>query len=61
MTARVHRALTAMLASLTGIAALLSETDPATLGVDAIAWNWVVILLAVGTIAVTAFRQGFES
>ena len=40
MSARIHRALTAILASLTGISALLAATDPASLEVSATTWAW---------------------
>lgn len=60
MTARIHRALTVVLASLTGISGLLAATDPATLNVDATSWAWAAVVLAVGNIVVTATRQAFE-
>ena len=61
MTARVHRLLTSVLASLTGISALLAATDPASLGVDPQTWAWVAVILSVATVTVTAARQAFES
>ena len=61
MTAKVHRALTAILASLGGVSAILAATDPASLGVDATSWAWAAVLLNVGVIVVTAARQAFES
>ena len=61
MSAKVHRALTAILASLTGISALLAATDPSGLGVEAQAWAWIALVLSVGTIVVTAARQAFDT
>ena len=61
MTARIHRALTAVLASLTGVSSLLAATDPSALGVDGATWAWVALILSVLTITVTAGRQAFES
>ena len=61
MTARIHRSLTAILASLSGIAALLAATDPASLGVSPQAWAWAAVCLSVGNIVVTAARQAFDS
>lgn len=61
MSARIHRSLTAILASLTGISALLAATDPSGLGVEPQAWAWAALVLSVGTIVVTAARQMFET
>mgnify|MGYP001608142809 CR=1 FL=1 len=61
MTAKVHRALTAILASLTGISALLAAIDPSGLGLDATTWAWVALLLSVATITATGVRQAFEA
>ena len=61
MNARVHRALTAILASLTGISGLLAATDPSALNVAASTWAWATVVLAIGNIVVTAARQAFEA
>lgn len=61
MSKQVHRFLTTILASLTGISALLSATDPSGLGVSGQAWAWAALALSVGTICVTAARQAWEA
>ena len=61
MGKRVHRGLTALLASLTGISALLAATDPASLEVGATTWAWLAMGLAVGNLVVTAARTAFEA
>ena len=61
MNKQVHRALTTILASLTGISALLAATDPAALQVGATAWAWTALALSVGAVVVTAARQAWEA
>ena len=61
MDKRMHRLLTAVLTSLTGISGLLSATDPSGLGVSAQAWAWCVVVLAGATLVVQAARQAFET
>ena len=61
MGRNIERGLVGLLATLTAVAALLSETDPSTLNVDAITWNWVVLSLAVSTLVVTGATRFFDS
>lgn len=61
MSKNIERGLTGLLVTLTAVAALLSETDPSTLGVDAIAWNWVVLISAILTLFVQGGRQFFDA
>jgi len=61
LSKQVHRSLTAILASLTGISALLAATDPSGLDVSASTWAWTALVLAVANIVVTAARTAFES
>lgn len=61
MNKRIHRSLTAILGSLTGISALLAATDPASLGLEPQAWAWCAVVLAAGNVLVTAFRTAFEA
>lgn len=60
MTAYTHRILTAILASLTGVTALLVATDPSGLGVETQVWAWIALALSVLTIVVTAARQAAD-
>ncbi len=60
MNASVHRVLTAVLASLTGLSSLLAATDPSGLDVSTTVWAWIALSLAVATIVVTAFRQAAD-
>jgi hypothetical protein len=61
MNSRVHRVLTAVLGSLTGVSALLAATDPAALGVGPQAWAWIAVVLSVATVVATAARHAWEA
>jgi len=61
MTATVHRILTAVLASLTGVTALLAATDPASLHTSPVAWAWGAVVLSAATVVITATRAAFET
>ncbi len=61
MTANVHRALTALLGSLTGIVIILEKANPSELGVSDIVWTWVGISMAISIVVATAWRQAYDS
>ena len=61
MNKRQHRALSALLGSLTGISALLAATDPASLDVSKNTWAWLAVGLSVASVVVTAVRQAWEA
>ena len=57
MTARVHRVLTAVLGSLTGLSALLAATDTGALGLSDRGIAWIAVGLSAATVVVQAVRQ----
>lgn len=57
MTKRIHRATTSVLTSLAALSALLSATDPSSLGVSPTAWAWAAVVLAAASVCVTGVRQ----
>ena len=61
MNKRTHRALTAILAGLAALTALLSATDTAALGMSPTTVAWTGVALAVAIIVTTVIRQAFEA
>ena len=60
MIQKYDRLLYTVFASLTGITALLSASDPSELSIDPTAWTWTLLILAMLQLIVVSIRQAAE-